>query len=98
MSWEAGSILVKSYGRKCPYCGEPMIGGLSRPTKDHRLPRSRGGKLLNGNRVICCAKCNGDKASQTLEEFLGWLECRRDPRAEHVRAYLAYPIVDWNPP
>ena len=69
-------------GRPCPYCGDQMlIGSAKRPSRDHKLPRSRGGTLTNGNRLIVCAPCNNDKDDMTLEEFARYLSRRCDPRA-----------------
>lgn len=72
-------------GQPCPYCCKTLMVGSRRfPTRDHILPRSRGGKLDDGNRLIVCAPCNNDKAAMTLEEFATWLTHRRDPRAAIV--------------
>lgn len=46
------TVLARARGRKCSYCGFPMLGGLSRPTRDHCHPRAKGGQLTDGNRVI----------------------------------------------
>jgi hypothetical protein len=66
-------------GGLCFYCRETMTlvpAGVHRPeldltdaTWDHRVPKSRGGTGLTGNRVLACRACNVRKSSMTDEEF-----------------------------
>jgi hypothetical protein len=64
---------------KCYYCGTKLVkfhscrktptnppNGL---TKDHLLPKFRGGEGIANNQVECCCSCNNDKAALTLEEY-----------------------------
>ena len=63
-----------------------MNGFFLVPTRDHVNPRARGGKLDDEmNKIICCNRCNTEKGSRTLEEYLGWLEETGNPKAKHVR-------------
>lgn len=39
-------------------------------TVDHIIPISAGGKNLPDNRLFCCEKCNLEKGSMSLEDFL----------------------------
>ena len=52
----------------CFYCGEP---GTSR---DHVIPRSKGGSDEPSNVVIACQWCNSSKRNRTLEEWRAHLE------------------------
>lgn len=54
----------------CPYCLEPIPEGHR--TRDHKIPKSRGGKNEPENIVICCDKCNQEKGSLTPEEYEIW--------------------------
>jgi len=54
----------------CPYCLEPIPEGHR--TRDHKIPKSRGGKNEPENIVICCDKCNHEKGSLTQEEYEIW--------------------------
>jgi len=51
----------------CAYCGKNFVShnNLSR---DHILPKSRGGKNEWMNVVTACRKCNSDKSNLTLKE------------------------------
>lgn len=49
--------------RRCAYCGKrnPF-------TKDHIIPKSRGGSDRNDNLVWCCMRCNSRKRARTPSE------------------------------
>lgn len=51
----------------CFYCGEAL--SRKRKTKDHKLPRSKGGSNGHNNIVDACRTCNGEKGNLLLEEF-----------------------------
>jgi hypothetical protein len=62
----------------CFYCGIETTtarGPKSKPlpdnyrTKDHMLPKSRGGDGLRHNTVLCCDKCNREKGCLTFDEY-----------------------------
>jgi hypothetical protein len=80
-------------GKPCAYCANPMkVGSKKRkPTRDHGMPRSRGGGAFHAGRFnifICCEDCNGDKKDYDLGEW--WLRLFRggDRRADIVLALL----------
>jgi 5-methylcytosine-specific restriction endonuclease McrA len=59
----------------CPYCGVLMTDWNGRedwraPSRDHRIPRSRGGGNSVANVEIICRRCNSNKGSMTPEEFV----------------------------
>lgn len=54
----------------CPYCLEPIPEGHR--TKDHKIPKSRGGKTGPTNIVICCDTCNQEKGALTPDEYEIW--------------------------
>ncbi len=51
----------------CQYCGKSLRNPKDR-TIDHIIPRSRGGKTVWTNVVLCCKKCNLKKGNRTPEE------------------------------
>lgn len=55
-------IVAEAALPKCFYCGKPA------GTKDHVIPRSRGGRGPN-NKVHACKRCNQIKGDRTLEEY-----------------------------
>lgn len=82
-------------GEPCPWCRETMVKppvGSSRVhshphrvSRDHLIPKSRGG----GPIVFVCAACNGDKADKTLDQWLIELLADGDPRGAVVAAWMA---------
>ncbi|MBX6423587.1 HNH endonuclease [Thermosulfurimonas sp. F29] len=51
----------------CQYCGKSVRNPRDR-TIDHVIPRSRGGKTVWTNVVLCCRKCNLKKGDRTPQE------------------------------
>jgi len=54
----------------CPYCLKPM--SPKEMTRDHVIPKSRGGKTEESNIIIVCKRCNQEKGALTLEEYKEW--------------------------
>jgi 5-methylcytosine-specific restriction endonuclease McrA len=54
-------------GAKCYYCGLPLL--LKDATRDHRIPRCRGGSDSIKNIVPACLLCNQRKGWRTEAEF-----------------------------
>jgi len=77
--------LVAAIGKPCAYCGDPMAA----PTRDHIRPRSKGGTLEGGNKVLACDPCNQDKGSKSLASWLYRLRKADDQRAVFVSTTLA---------
>jgi|ERR1039458_3211110 5-methylcytosine-specific restriction endonuclease McrA len=79
------SELSEYVGTRCPYCGDVMTAdGMTRPSRDHKHPRSKGGTLSRRNKIVVCRHCNEDKDARTVEEWHEWLIARADPRVEKV--------------
>jgi 5-methylcytosine-specific restriction endonuclease McrA len=57
-------------GHACQYCGRHLsaLRKGERLTRDHVLPRCRGGKDEWANVVTACSSCNGRKGSRTPQE------------------------------
>lgn len=55
---------------QCPYCLKQFP--LSKATKDHVIPASRGGKTDDTNLVLSCSTCNAQKGALTAEEYAEW--------------------------
>lgn len=62
--------------RKCAYCGERG------DTKDHVVPKSRGGSDDPSNLVWACRSCNSRKGARTPEEAGMSILFFNDPRSE----------------
>jgi 5-methylcytosine-specific restriction endonuclease McrA len=72
----------------CPYCGVTMNrdrgwNSPQAPSRDHRVPRSRGGTDRPENILVCCRMCNEDKASLTTEEYMA-VRAGNASRLDHI--------------
>ncbi|TVZ40948.1 HNH endonuclease [Alteromonadaceae bacterium 2753L.S.0a.02] len=60
------AMLFRRDGYCCMYCGKQF--NYSELTRDHIMPRSRGGSDTWVNLVAACERCNNHKADRTPEE------------------------------
>jgi hypothetical protein len=89
--------LSKHHGLPCLYCQRPMNrrDERLRPTRDHFLPRSQGGREI----VVCCSVCNTVKADMLPDQWLAymeatpkwWLLTKIELRASRRRILIATP-------
>jgi 5-methylcytosine-specific restriction endonuclease McrA len=79
-------------GKPCPYCDKAMHtehgNRRRRPTVDHVIPLSKGGRKIKDNCAFVCAGCNQDKADTLIEAFAEALIWAGDPRAKFVAAFI----------
>lgn len=80
------SILRNKLNDMCRFCGKPLNGGGD---IEHLTPIARGGSNNANNLTLSCHKCNKEKTSKTLSEYLEW----RLERKLYVRSvdYVEYP-------
>jgi HNH endonuclease len=95
-----------AHGKPCPYCkrGMNLHSFNLRPTRDHVVPKSRGGR----DTVICCNKCNGIKGDMLPHEWEAYMRAnpgwwllskaerrrrQRPPRAPRQGTPPAPPVV-----
>lgn len=76
-------------GLPCPYCEWTMTKrGPLGVTRDHKHPRSKGGRLTHDNRLVVCATCNEDKRDYSLYQWFLRLATGGDPRSRIVGKML----------
>ncbi len=71
-------------GPRCAYCRR--VVGYERLTRDHIVPRSRGGRTTPDNVLPACRSCNAKKRSARLRAFVATL------RALDVDALPPHPL------
>jgi 5-methylcytosine-specific restriction endonuclease McrA len=69
----------------CQYCGKLLKNPKDR-TIDHVIPKSRGGKTVWTNVVLCCKKCNLKKGDRTPEE--AGLKLLKQPKPPRWQALI----------
>lgn len=73
-------------GHRCVYCGRHRreLSGREQLTRDHLVPRSKGGADMWLNVVTACSSCNHRKDDRLAEELLRrpqsapWIPARQD--------------------
>ena len=65
--FEVWEYLLAKFNHRCAYCNKTDIP----LTRDHVIPRAKGGSNRVSNLTLACLPCNQAKGSQTLAEFLG---------------------------
>ena len=78
-------------GWQCRYCRRPLSEDAAnphdRPTLDHTVPRSKGGRNLLRNLVLACRTCNNHKGNTDLADWLATqLPQRTDSAVGHAGA------------
>ena len=53
----------------CPYRGKWVTDDMKMAI-DHLVPLSRRGAHIRDNIILCCSKCNRDKHTKTVDEYL----------------------------
>jgi len=79
---------------QCYYCRE-YLTDLNR-TRDHVIPKSKGGKLSKDNKVYACKKCNRNKGDLSIEEWierLKVLKCTPKTKKMFNKKFLILPIL-----
>jgi 5-methylcytosine-specific restriction endonuclease McrA len=72
----------------CAYCEKPLIPGHVQrgPTKEHRIPVSRGGARKGDNVTSACVLCNRTKGNMTDAEFMQWIKIGRPKKSQYLRS------------
>jgi len=74
----------------CQYCGQKK--DKNDLTRDHIIPKSKGGPDTWENLVACCLECNNYKGDRTLAE-LGW-KLRTVPTKPNWQAHINKSVND----
>jgi hypothetical protein len=82
------ALLRAVIGSPCSYCRQMMQIPDRPPSRDHIKPRSKG-HALAGNLALVWCRCNTDKCSVSLGQWLAHLVRAGDARAYHVATLIA---------
>jgi len=67
-------LAVERDGARCVWCGRGF-GPLAPPTREHVVPRAKGGPSWLENEVPACRRCNAERGHRGVVEWLE--ECTR---------------------
>jgi 5-methylcytosine-specific restriction endonuclease McrA len=90
--------------RRCYYCNvvlvrydqpSPRRKNVTVPpngrTRDHLIPKVRGGKAVPDNTVNCCVNCNQDKGRLTSNEFKAIMMYRQGMIGDDELIHFKFP-------
>ncbi|GGI06198.1 hypothetical protein GCM10011354_17890 [Egicoccus halophilus] len=83
--------LVLAMDRDGPFCVwcSREFSDLVRPTREHVVPRVKGGPSIPENEVAACARCNRERGHASPVQWLDEVVARgRTPRPEVLEASL----------
>lgn len=73
-------MLIELAGGRCTWCGYELARTGARPTRDHLIPRIKGGPTRLENEVASCSSCNRQRGHVAPA---AWIEqCRHDRGVE----------------
>jgi hypothetical protein len=67
-------LAIDRDGARCVWCGR-AFGALVAPTREHLVPRAKGGPSWLENEVPACRRCNAERGHRSVVEWLE--ECER---------------------
>lgn len=68
--------LIEIGGGRCAWCGFDLAKPAARPTRDHLVPKLKGGPTRVENEVASCGSCNRLRGHAAPAAFIE--SCRRD--------------------
>lgn len=82
--------LLELGGRRCAWCGFDLAKPSARPTRDHVVPKIKGGPTRLENEVAACGSCNRLRGHASPSQFIASSRRDRglDPDAELVARQL----------
>lgn len=79
--------LLEVGGNQCAWCGYDLTRSNARPTRDHLVPKLKGGPTRLENEVASCGSCNQKRGHASPSQYVE--ECRRDRGLEPNVALVA---------
>ena len=58
----------------CCYCGKDFRFEGMKKTKEHVVPKSKGGNNSRLNKLPCCRRCNGWRANKSFDDWKAEIE------------------------
>ncbi|MFA9430450.1 HNH endonuclease [Egicoccus sp. AB-alg2] len=89
--WSAAERLAAAIERDGPYCVwcSREFTGLVRATREHLVPRVKGGPSVLENELAACSRCNRERGHRSPVQWLDEVAARgREPRPDVLAAGL----------
>lgn len=83
--------LLELGGSRCAWCGYDLTKPNARPTRDHIVPKIKGGPTRLENEVASCGSCNQKRGHASPSQYV---ESSRDERGLDPNAALVADQLD----
>ncbi len=83
--------LLELQDYQCAWCGYDLTKPNARPTRDHVVPKIKGGPTRLENEVASCGSCNRQRGHRSPSQFI---ESSRDERGLEPKAGLVADQLD----
>lgn len=80
-------VLLEEADHECVWCGFDLTKSQARPTRDHVVPRIKGGPTRIENELASCGSCNALRGHRAPSEFIDM--CREERGLEPNVALIA---------
>lgn len=83
-------VLMERGAHRCAWCGYDLHKPNARPTRDHIVPKIKGGPARLENEVASCASCNRRRGHTSPSQFAEQSRGERgvEPNVELIAAQL----------
>jgi len=83
-------VLLERGAWRCAWCGYDLTKSNARPTRDHIVPKIKGGPTRLENEVASCGSCNRQRGHASPSQFIETTRRDRglDPNAALVASQL----------
>lgn len=72
--------LLELGSNSCAWCGYDLTKASARPTRDHLVPKIKGGPSRLENEIVACGSCNAGRGHASPSQFTQ--VCREERRVE----------------
>ena len=82
--------LLELGGGTCAWCGYDLAKPNARPTRDHVVPKVKGGPTRLENEVASCQSCNGKRGNTSPSQYIEQSRSQRgvEPNAALIASQL----------
>lgn len=87
-------VLMEEQAGVCVWCGFDLSKPNARPTRDHVVPKIKGGPTRIENELASCGSCNAKRGHKSPSEFIEM--CRNERGLEPNVAHIAYRLDELN--
>ena len=81
--------IYNAWDYNCAYCGKPAT------SLDHIIPKFKSGSSNRNNLIPACRKCNANKGSMVLEEWLCSQDFYTEERLDRIKEWIDVKLLSF---